>query len=140
MPRTKKTKEPTPVDINALARKLTGRPTMNAVAKKIKEQCKELYKHGWKKIEVTYSGSGDSCDNFEFTIFNEEESFNFSEADTIPREFMKELETNIWDLMPVGFENNEGGSGTIKINIKTGKISVEHDQYYIESHHTSETY
>lgn len=126
--------------LHATIREAMGKKPVNETAKKIKEYCKEMYKHGWRKIVVSYSGSGDSCDDFSATVWNEEGKYSLNEIDTPPREFTQELQDAIWDLLPPGFENNEGGSGEIKINVKTGKITVEHDQYYVESHHSSETY
>ena len=113
---------------------------MKAVVKKLKEYCKELYKHGWKEIIVQYSGSGDSCDSFEAKILNEEDELAMEDVTKPPQEFMKKVQAEIWNLLPAGFENNEGGTGEIKIDIETGKITAEHDQYYTESTHTSDTY
>lgn len=144
MPPTEPTPaEPTPDEIRAMhdrLRELCGKPTVSAVVKNLKEYCKELYKHGWKEIVVNYSGSGDSCDSFEATICNEEDEFALTDVTSLPGGLIKKVEDAIWDLLPSGFENNEGGSGEVKIDIETGKITVEHDQYYIESTHTSEKY
>lgn len=126
--------------LHATIREISGKAPVNKTAKQIKEYCKEMYKHGWKKILVRYSGSGDSCDDFEATVWNEEGECALDDITTPPKEFTQKLQDAIWDLLPSGFENNEGGSGEVKINIKTGKITVEHDQYYTESNHTTETY
>lgn len=144
MPPTEpKPKDPTQEELRALhdrLRELCGKPTVKSVAKKLKEYCKELYKHGWKEIVVQYSGSGDSCDDFSAKIWNEEDEFPLTDVDSLPDGLIKKVEDAIWELLPAGFENNEGGSGEVKIDIATGKITVEHDQYYIDSTHTSETY
>lgn len=142
-PKPKEPKEPTPEELRALhdrLRELCGKKPVKSVAKTLKEYCKELYKHGWKEIVVQYSGSGDNCDDFEAKIWNEEDEFSMDDVKSPPKEFMQKVQDAIWDLLPSGFENNEGGSGEVKIDIETGKITVEHDQYYIESTHTSETY
>jgi hypothetical protein len=89
---------------------------------------------------VTYSGSGDSCDEFCFKIYNEEDEYDLDSVEKPPREFMKKVEDAIWDLLPSGFENNEGGQGEVTIDIETGKITVEHDQFYTESAHTKDVY
>lgn len=117
-----------------------GKKSVKETAKQIKEYCKELYKHGWKEIVVKYSGSGDSCDDFEAKIWNEEDEFAMTDVDSLPNELIKKVQDAIWDLLPPGFENNEGGTGEVKIDIETGKITVEHDQYYTECSHTSDTY
>lgn len=113
---------------------------MSETVKRLKENCKELYRCGWKKLVVQYCGSGDSCDEFVMTISNAEDEFNFSEIDKPSAEIRKEIESDLWDLLPSGFENNEGGAGKIVVNVKTGKITVDHDQYYTESTHSKEVY
>lgn len=102
----------------------------------IREFCKDLRAAGWKTLSVTYQGSGDSCDGFEFSITNEEETFNFAAVPTalLPPHFnMRQLEQCLWRLLPEGFENNEGGDGEICINVETGEIHIKHNHYYMES-------
>lgn len=122
-----------------LLREMTGKKP-KAAATRIKEACKELYRNGWKSLSISYSGSGDSCDSFEATISNEEDELELKTAPLPPGVSAQELENDLWELLPPGFENNEGGDGKIEINTKTGKIKVEHDEYYTESRHISETY
>lgn len=140
MPTPKKVKADEYKRISDMLRELCGKRSMTENVKRLKEHCKELYRCGWKKLVLNYSGSGDSCDDFSMTISNAEDEFNFLEIANPPPETRKEIENDLWDLLPAGFENNEGGSGTVTINTKTGKITVEHDQYYTESTHTKEVY
>lgn len=35
------------------------------------------------------------------------------------------LESILWDLLPSGFEINEGSYGTIEVDLKTGKIDID---------------
>ena len=116
-------------------------PAANKIAEKIKEYCKELYGHGWIKLTVNYSGSGDSCDSFICEIANKEETISLDEVKTAFTGFtVKDVEQALLDMLPVGFENNEGGAGTITVNIKTGKITLAHDEYYTETRHTKTVY
>lgn len=123
-----------------MLRHISGKEPVSNVAERLKEHCKELYKHGWKKLTMEYSGSGDSCESFEILLHNEEGETELKNVENPPPTFMKEVENELWELLPSGFENNEGGQGTITVNIKTGRIVVEHDQFYIESNHTKEVY
>ncbi len=123
-------------------RALMVKKPVDSHAKKLKEYCKTLYTCGWKTISVTYQGSGDSCDDFNFEITNEEKSVDFRDVSTtFAGGFtLKDVEREIWELLPEGFENNEGGSGNVEIDIEKGRITVTHNQYYIESEETVEEY
>jgi hypothetical protein len=102
----------------------------------VREWCKELRTAGWKTINVTYQGSGDNCDGFNFSLANDEETFDFSAVASalLPAHFnMSKLEQCLWRLLPEGFENNVGGDGEIRIDVETGEIHVKHNHYYLES-------
>lgn len=91
---------------------------------------------GWTKLSVTYQGYSDSCDSFEVSIANEETSFKLDEvpdAKLPPAFSATKLRDYLLDLLPAGFENNEGGDGDITVDIKTGAIHVSHNEYYTES-------
>jgi hypothetical protein len=147
LPKEKKKKPENPVpssppteaaedrDMDLVLRELIGKEPAVNYAQKIKKYCKDLYAAGWKSMSVTYAGSGDSCNDFQFSIANEEEEFDFSAITTVFAGgfTLKDVERDLWELLPVGFENNEGGEGTIKITTKTGRIVVDHTTYYIES-------
>lgn len=105
-------------------------------AAKIKKIGKQLYSCGWKKLSFQYSGSGDSCSDLTFTIENEEDTFALPTlaASDLPPDFdANKLADHFLELLPAGFENNEGGSGEVELNTKTGKITVRHTTYYVES-------
>jgi hypothetical protein len=101
---------------------------------------------GWEKVCVNYSGAGDSCDDFEVRFFKEKDAGvvpfdRLNPGDLEDADFSyKDIREDLWKLLPSGFENNEGGSGAITLTTATGKISVSHDEYYTESHHTEEEY
>lgn len=126
--------------LQAFIREAKGLPSVSDTTAALKQYCKELHVKGWKKITVNYSGAGDSCDEFEATIYNEEGEMPLKNVDNMPAGFMEKVEDAIWNLLPSGFENNEGGTGNVKINIKTGKITVEHDQYYTEAVSSKKVY
>jgi hypothetical protein len=120
----------------------TKKKHTNPAAEKIKSFCKHLYPLGWHTITVEYDGSGDSCDYFEQHIANEEGKIRLEDIQLpagTPFEF-KDLSQAIDALLPYGFENNEGGYGTITVNVKTGAITVEHAERYTEVTHSTTKY
>lgn len=111
--------------------------------KVIRGYCKELYTKGWKTVHMEYQGSGDSCDDFGFSLENAETTANLDNVDDkdLPVDFkLEKFKNALLDLLPAGFENNEGGDGTIKIDTASGKIHVKHNAYYTESHHEEWSY
>ena len=107
-----------------------------APVKAIRAFCKELHTKGWKTAHITYQGSGDSCDDFNFSLENEETTVALNDVKPadLPAHFeTKKFEEALWELLPDGFENNDGGDGSIKIDIGTGEICVTHNEYHLES-------
>lgn len=88
--------------------------------------------HGIQKIEIDYSGSGDSggADEIKFTPDTIEESVK-KEASDIAEEL-------IYSITGADF-NNDGSSGNITLELKDSKIKMsgEHHEYYTESKTTS---
>lgn len=102
----------------------------------IKEIGKKLYACGWKKLYFNYSGYGDSCSDLDFTIENEEGTQPLSKvsASELPPDFSEDkLVDHFLELLPSGFENNEGGSGEVVLDTRSGVITVHHTAYYTES-------
>ena len=109
-------------------------------AVKLRETGVQLYRHGWKTLMFYYSGSGDSCDQLEFMLENEEEITALTRipAKNLPANFDEsQLAQNFLELLPAGFENNEGGSGEITMDTATGQINVAHNEYYTETNSCS---
>ena len=61
-------------------------------------------------ITVQYSGYGDSSNDL------------YANTD-VPEEILNSL----WELLPGGFENNEGGQGIITLDPDKQSISIEHE-------------
>lgn len=105
----------------------------------VQEMCPALRILGWRKITVDYQGSGDSCDYFSIRFHDEEKHHNFEDipAARVPPTLndQRVLESKLLNLLPCGFENNEGGDGTITIDTATGDIHVSHNEYYTECNH-----
>jgi hypothetical protein len=72
---------------------------------------------GDTEFEMTFSGYGDS---------GSIEDGNYSAS-------IENLGYEMLDLYAAGFENNEGGNGTIYFNLKDKKMNLEYNQNYEES-------
>jgi len=104
---------------------------------KLRSLCNELYAFGWKSLTVGYSGSGDSCDDFNVTLKHSDDDKDYP-LDDAPEELWPvtfsagDLDTALMNLLPSGFEDNDGGDGEIRVDITTGDVSVLHNSYYTE--------
>lgn len=88
----------------------------------------ELRALGVTLLEVQYEGYGDSG--------------NVEDVTPTPTEIKLESEVNrrvedfAWDFayaLNPGFENNEGGYGSLEWNLETDKITISHSNRYVES-------
>ena len=88
---------------------------------------------GVKKITYRYSGEGDSgsMDDVDFYPTPRVE---------IPDALKNELEKCAWEFIPSGFENNDGGSGVLTIDVTTHKMHLEHSERVIETNDTEEEF
>jgi hypothetical protein len=88
---------------------------------------------GVKKITYEYSGEGDSgsMNNVDFYPFPSVQ---------IPEALKNELEKCAWEFIPSGFENNDGGSGVLTIDIPTHKMYLEHSERVVETNDTEEEF
>lgn len=115
-----------------------------------------LKKLGATNAIVNYSGSGDSGDSTEISVTPKRAMKKLPDAKvTIQRvngqyvegqwqyaihdrevpleEAIGEFAMQWVDLHHGGWENNDGGSGTFEIVVKSGEFTLEHRQYYVES-------
>lgn len=77
---------------------------------------KELAATGIKSITFYYSGSGD--DGCIDEVCPQPENIEVGNV--------KALEELVFDLLPGGWENNEGSQGDITFDLITGEISINH--------------
>ncbi|MEI8228526.1 MAG: DUF6878 family protein [Planctomycetota bacterium] len=52
---------------------------------------------------------------------------------TIPTPVVEQLENAIYEFLPSGFEINDGGQGTLTLDVPTGRITLAHQENYTES-------
>lgn len=90
--------------------------------------------YGVANIEVAYSGYGDSgaIDGVQYR----DKAGLRVDRNTLPGTLTEKLETAVYSFLPAGFENNEGGQGTVLIDLQARKITLQHGQNEVVSHDT----
>jgi hypothetical protein len=81
---------------------------------------------GVANIEVAYSGYGDSG-AIDGVQFRDAAGLRVV-RDNIPQGVREKLETCAYAFLPAGFENNDGGQGSLTIDLPTRKITLQHEQ------------
>jgi hypothetical protein len=86
---------------------------------------------GVANIEVSYSGYGDdgSIDGIQYR----DPTGNRVDRSLIPTSLVESLESCVYELLPAGFEINEGGQGTLTIDVQLAKVTLQHQENYTES-------
>jgi hypothetical protein len=90
-----------------------------------------LAQHRVASIEAAYSGYGDSG-AIDGTQFRDPAGQRVDRA-TIPSPILEQLENAIYEFLPSGFEINDGGQGTLTLDVQTGKVTIQHQENYTES-------
>lgn len=82
-------------------------------------------------IEVAYSGYGDSgaIDGCQYR----DKAGTRVDRTTIPTQLTESLESCVYEFLPAGFEINDGGQGTVTINVAKGDVTIQHQENYTES-------
>ncbi len=77
-------------------------------------------------VEVAYSGYGDSgaIDGVQFR----DKSGVRVEREKIAAALTEKLENVLYEFLPAGFEINDGGQGTLSLNIQTGRLTLQHQE------------
>lgn len=91
---------------------------------------------GVKKVIVQYSGGGDSgqIDEIYFSKSGEDDDENNGEKAGVSAEVIEIIEAKSYRLLdPIeDWYNNEGGYGTIIINVPSGDYKIENNVYVRE--------
>lgn len=90
-----------------------------------------LVKFRVANIEAAYSGYGDSG-AIDGTQFRDTTGQRVDRA-AIPSPVLEQLENCIYELLPAGFEINDGSQGTLTIDVQTAKVTLAHQENYTES-------
>jgi hypothetical protein len=90
-----------------------------------------LMASGVANVEAAYSGYGDSgaIDGVQFR----DKSGVRVEREKIPAPLKEQLENVLYEFLPAGFEINDGGQGTLTLDVQTGTVKLEHEENYTES-------
>jgi len=132
----------------------------------IKNFCKLLSEHSVKEITATYDGSGDSgsldimvrhkvdadvvrnpgfgrpaVDNgYAWANFNSFIPLAMKTNALITKERVDEFEEAFYELLPGGWEINDGSYGEINIDFETLSVHIEHNERYTEVNTTTAEY
>ena len=99
------------------------RETINRLRNEILPQFREL---GVANIEVAYSGYGDSgaIDGLQYR----NAAGQRVDREAIPTTLVEELENVLYEFLPAGFEINDGGQGTLTLDVQTGRLTLQHQE------------
>ena len=97
-----------------------------------------LAQHRIANVEAAYSGYGDSG-AIDGTQFRDAAGQRVDRA-TIPTPVVEQLENCIYEFLPSGFEINDGGQGTLTLDVPTGRITLAHQENYTESRDSTREY
>lgn len=104
--------------------------------------CPYLENHGIVRVEMCYDGSGDDGELYEIVYYSRYE--NELECDisdvAISKSVERRLQDAAYSLAPEGYENNDGGKGTISLLVKERKVQHQHSQARIEYDDEEQTY
>jgi len=90
-----------------------------------------LKKWGVAKVQCEYCGYGDSgaIDHIAY-LDAQGQPVNM---DLVRPASDPEIENVLYEFLPSGFENNEGGQGDVTIDVAAGTVKLEHQENYTET-------
>ena len=111
------------------------RETNDRLRNEILPQFREL---GVANIEVSYSGYGDSgaIDGIQY---RDPTGIRVDRA-PIPIQLIEDLESCAYEFLPAGFEINDGGQGTLTIDVQASKVTLTHETNYTASESTTKEF
>lgn len=81
---------------------------------------------GVANVEIAYSGYGDSG-AIDGVQYRDAAGLRVV-RDNLPQGVREKLETCVYAFLPTGFETNDGGQGSVIIDLPTRKITLQHEQ------------
>jgi len=94
-----------------------------------------LGKHQVANIEAAYSGYGDSG-AIDGTQYRDAAGHRV-ERTTLPQKTIEALEECLYEFLPEGFETDDGGQGTLTLDVPTGRLSLRHQENYTATSESS---
>lgn len=105
-------------------------------AREFKEQVVPRLKAlGIEKVIGGYSGYGDSGDLHDLSCVGPEEK-----PVEIDDPLRRELVDFLYQFLPDGYENNEGGQGDVTLDLATMRIDLDHEENYTETKSSHEEF
>ena len=91
----------------------------------------QLVQHRVANIEAAYSGYGDSgaIDGLQFR----DAAGQRVDRASLPKDVIEQLENCVYEFLPSGFEINDGGQGTLTLDVATGRVSIQHQANVTET-------
>jgi hypothetical protein len=91
----------------------------------------QLLQRGVANVEAGYSGYGDSgaIDGVQFR----DVAGQRVDRTVIPADLNASLDNCLYEFLPAGFEINDGGQGTLTLDVQTGRITLKHQENYTET-------
>jgi hypothetical protein len=139
MPRAKKTKAQEEWEIMMDKFEKEKQEKRQKVLSELKIISAELYAKGVTKFSVEYSGEGDSGD-FDCDFYEKNDAFGPKNKKDIPENVKQKLLDIVWEFVPSGFENNDGGFGAVHIDFKSDAIELSHNERVIEVQTTEQKF
>lgn len=94
-----------------------------------------LKQWGIAKVKAKYSGYGDSgCINDIAYLDGHDQPVNM---DMVRPASDPDIERVLYEFLPAGFEINEGGLGTLTLDVAAGTVKLDHIQNELVSHASS---
>jgi len=106
---------------------------------KQKLKLRELKDLGIVKVQVHYSGGGDDgcIDSADGYILDEKGDEKW-DRDIVPDDFLGAFEEALYNFISRNVEwdwvNNDGGYGSLEINVDTGELTIHHTQRHTEDY------
>jgi hypothetical protein len=97
-----------------------------------------LKQWGVAKVKAEYSGYGDSgCINHIAYLDSQDQPVNM---DLVRAASDPEIERVLYEFLPSGFENNDGGQGDVMIDVQSGTVKLDHQENYTETKDSSQEF
>ena len=90
-----------------------------------------LAQHRVANIEAAFSGYGDSgaIDGIQYR----DKAGSRIDRTSLPTPVIEQLENVLYEFLPAGFEINDGGQGTLTLEVQTAKVTLKHQENYAET-------
>ena len=93
---------------------------------------------GVADIEVAYSGFGDSG-AIDGVQYRGPTGVRVDRA-SIPAQLIEDVERCAYQFLPAGFEINDGGQGTLTIDVLASKVTIEHQENVAETRDSKQVF